>query len=95
MLLFYDGPRRRDEKNDRIIGQVYDPNDIKQALDAVSPALGPNGGWVVAHCPNHTKDDRGSGRLHAKLLLARFDGFLRVYVGSANFSDDRGVANGA
>lgn len=63
--------------------------DVKEALDQASAAIRPLGGWTVVHCR------RGSSRLHAKLLLVRFRGFLRVYVGSANFSDDRGVANGA
>lgn len=73
----------------------YTEAEVKQALDAASPELAAAGGWNVVRVL--LDDDR---RLHANFLLARFgvDGdspaFLRVYVGSANLSMERGYAFG-
>jgi hypothetical protein len=69
-------------------------DEVKRTLDAASPSLAGDG-WTVI------QSARG-GRLHAKCLLARFgrdrfgsQPFLRLYVGSANFSQDRGRAQGS
>lgn len=74
----------------------YMAEDVKRALDAVSPELAAVGGWTVIKCREKTPT------VHAKLLIARFAGdepdkpsFLRVYVGSANCSNVRGAAFGA
>ena len=93
-LFFHQGNVDPDNKQHNI---QHPAEQVKQMLDLASPELtAAVGGWRVIQCP----DDDGMSRLHANLLIARFAGaepdasFLRVYVGSANCSVERGVAFG-